>query len=93
MKKHFTLIFLFISIISIFMNNSYAVDNSINLTKDEIRFVEENSIIRIGVDPDFVPFEFIDDDGAYKGIAADYLSLISKKTGLQFEVVKDLSWP
>jgi ABC-type amino acid transport substrate-binding protein len=50
-------------------------------------------VIRLGVDPEFVPFEFIDEDGQYKGIAADYLALISKKTGLQFEVVKGLTWP
>lgn len=50
-------------------------------------------MIRLGVDPEFVPFEFIDENGEYKGIAADYLSLISEKTGLQFEVVKSLTWP
>ena len=43
-------------------------------------------MIRLGVDPEFVPFEFIDENGEYKGIAADYLSLISEKTGLQFEL-------
>ena len=35
---------------------------------------------------EFVPFEFIDERGEYKGIAADYLALISEKTGLQFEI-------
>ncbi len=50
-------------------------------------------MIRVGVDPGFVPFEFIDENGEYKGIAADYLSLISKKTGLQFEIMKGLTWP
>lgn len=50
-------------------------------------------MIRLGVDPEFVPFEFIDEYGEYKGIATDYLALISAKTGLQFEVVKGLIWP
>ncbi|MGI6469311.1 MAG: transporter substrate-binding domain-containing protein [Syntrophomonadaceae bacterium] len=50
-------------------------------------------MIRLGVDPGFVPFEFIDEDGEYKGITADYLALISEKTGLQFEVAKGLTWP
>ena len=39
-------------------------------------------------DPDFVPFEFIDADSEYRGISADFLALISKKTGLRFEPVK-----
>jgi signal transduction histidine kinase/DNA-binding response OmpR family regulator len=71
----------------------YAADSSISWTEDELAFMEEHPVIRLGVDPGFVPFEFIDENGEYKGIAADYLSLISEKTGLQFEVVKELTWP
>ena len=70
-----------------------ASQNGISWTKEELTFMEEHPMIRLGVDPKFVPFEFIDQDGEYKGIAADYLSLISEKTGLQFEVVKGLTWP
>ncbi|MGB4288728.1 MAG: transporter substrate-binding domain-containing protein, partial [Tepidanaerobacteraceae bacterium] len=55
--------------------------------------MEKDSVIRLGIDPNFVPFEFIDEDSEYRGIAADYLALINEKTGLQFEIVKGLSWP
>lgn len=72
---------------------SYASGNIISWSEDEITFMDEHPIIKPGVDPGFVPFEFIDKDGEYKGIAADYLSLISEKTGLKFEAVKDLTWP
>ncbi|NLX92243.1 MAG: transporter substrate-binding domain-containing protein [Firmicutes bacterium] len=71
----------------------FAADNSISWAEDELTFMKEHPVIRLGVDPKFVPFEFIDEDGEYKGIAADYLALISEKTGLQFEVVKGLTWP
>ena len=64
----------------------------ISWTEAERAFMGEHTVIRLGVDPGFVPFEFIDDNGQYVGIAADYLSLISEKTGLQFEVVKGLTW-
>ncbi len=70
-----------------------AAETGIVWTEDELSFMAEHPVIRLGVDPGFVPFEFIDDDGEYKGIAADYLALISDKTGLQFEVVKGLTWP
>jgi signal transduction histidine kinase/CheY-like chemotaxis protein len=70
----------------------FALDNSISWTEDELAFMEEHPVIRLGVDPRFVPFEFIDEDGEYKGIAADYLALVSEKTGLQFEI-KDVTWP
>ena len=71
----------------------FAAENSIGWTNDELAFMEEHPVIRLGVDPGFVPFEFIDEHGEYKGIVADYLALISAKTGLQFEAVKGLSWP
>jgi len=70
-----------------------ASENSTNWTEDELSFMNDHPVIRLGVDPGFVPFEFIDDDGEYKGITADYLALISEKTGLQFEVVQGLTWP
>ena len=44
----------------------FADDNSINWTEDELAFMKEHPVIRIGVDPRFVPFEFIDKDGEYK---------------------------
>lgn len=71
----------------------FAVESSISWTEDELAFIKEHPLIRLGVDPDFIPFEFIDKDGEYKGIAVDYLALISKKTGLQFEVMKGITWP
>lgn len=93
MKKLITFLLLFISITLIIISPDHAEDNSIIWTEEEINFMEKNSVIRLGVDPNFVPFEFIDKDDVYKGITADYLSLISKKTGLGFEVVKGITWP
>ena len=71
----------------------FATEDSISWTEDELVFMEGHPVIRLGVDPGFVPFEFFDADDEYKGITADYLYLISKKTGLRFEVTKGLTWP
>jgi len=81
------------SIIASITSPCYGADKSINWTEEEIAFISEHPVIRLGVDPQFVPFEFIDKDNEYKGIAADYQALISKKTGIQFEVQKGLTWP
>jgi signal transduction histidine kinase/DNA-binding response OmpR family regulator len=67
--------------------------DSVALTPDETAFIADHAVIRLGIDPEFVPFEFIDEDGDYAGIAADYLALVSRKTGLEFEVARDLTWP
>lgn len=82
-------IFLLLSAQSIVL----AEANPINLTEAERAFIEEHPVIRLGVDPEFVPFEFIDNDGQYKGITAEYLKLITERTGLVFEIEQNLTWP
>ena len=71
----------------------YATDGGISWTEAERAFLDEHPVIRLGIDPGFVPFEFIDEDGQYKGSTADYLDLVSRKTGLRFEAAPDLTWP
>ena len=66
--------------------------DAIQLTQAEQAFIEEHPVIYLGVDPTFVPYEFIDSDGTYKGIAADYIDLICERTGLQMVVAEDLTW-
>ena len=72
---------------------SFASAQELKLTDEEKAFLERHRVIRVGVDPSFVPFEFIDTDGGYKGIAADYVRIIERKLGIRFEVAKGLTWP
>ncbi|MBN1777555.1 MAG: transporter substrate-binding domain-containing protein [Clostridiales bacterium] len=65
---------------------------ALNLTYFEFKFIGDHPVITLGVDPEFIPYEFFDTDGEYKGIAADYLDLISQKTGLQFTAAENLTW-
>ena len=60
--------------------------NDINLSKEELLWIKNNPIVKIGADANWPPFEYLDNSGEYQGIASDYLHLISKYTGLQFEV-------
>ncbi len=64
----------------------------IPLTVAERAWIEEHPVIRVGVDPEFHPFEFVDEDGRHRGMAADYLALLGPRLGLNFEVVPDVSW-
>lgn len=86
-------VILAIMTIAVISTPCFAVESSISWTEDELAFMKDNPVIRLGVDPGFVPFEFIDEDDQYKGIVADYLALISERTGLKFEVAKGLTWP
>jgi signal transduction histidine kinase/DNA-binding response OmpR family regulator len=71
----------------------FAAESELTFTEEEKAFITEHPVIRTGIDPTFVPFEFLDKDGEYKGITTDYIKIISEKTGLKFEIVPDLSWP
>jgi len=71
----------------------YAAEKTMEWTEAEIDFMAAHPIIHLSVDPKFIPFEFFDEDEEYKGIAADYLSLISERTGFKFDIAKGLTWP
>jgi signal transduction histidine kinase len=62
------------------------------LSRQERQFLENHKTIRVGVDPSYPPFEWIDSDGKHQGISADFLKRLEKKLGLTFEVVPSLSW-
>jgi len=77
MKKVF-LIFLMFVVSSLWGNETF--------TQEEQEWIKENPIVKVGGGGDWAPFDFVDRDGNYKGISNDYLTLISKLTGLKFEV-------
>ncbi len=69
---------------------SYAA-TTISLTPLEQQYIQDHPILTLGVDPEFVPFEFIE-NGEYKGIASDYIKIIEERTGIDFQVVPNLTW-
>lgn len=52
------------------------------LTDEERTWIHDHPVITVCPDPEYPPFEFYDEYGRYTGISADYLRLISEKTGL-----------
>lgn len=61
----------------------------IELTKEEQEWLASHTKIRVGGSLDWTPFNFVDEQGQYSGIANDYLNLLSKYTGLEYEVITD----
>ncbi len=81
--------------------NSYVTDISmrlqaearqIYLTAEEKAWIKAHPLIRVGIDPEFAPFEYLDDNGNYSGFASDYINLLKQRLGLNLEVVNGLSW-
>lgn len=62
------------------------------LTKEERAYIKANPVVRIGNDVDWAPFEYIDEQENYRGIAADYMKLIERRLGIEFEFFIDTPW-
>ena len=72
-------------------SNARAFDQS-ELTAEEKQWLAEHPVIRLGVDPDWPPFDFVDQHGYHQGVAADFLRLITKRLGISIEPVPNISW-
>ena len=64
----------------------------VEFSAEEKEWISAHPAITIGVDYDFVPFEFVDNDGQHKGICADYLAVISNKTGISMNMHPEPNW-
>lgn len=65
----------------------------IKLTESEKAWLAQHPVIRLGVDPSWPPFEYVDGNSAYKGIASDYVRLVGDRLGVTMAPVLGLSWP
>ncbi|WP_428239554.1 EAL domain-containing protein [Gynuella sp.] len=63
----------------------------INLTKAEEQWINDHPVIRLGIDPEFAPFEYFE-GGLYQGMASDYVELLNQRLHLNMVVVEDLEW-
>ena len=62
------------------------------LTDAERVWLEQHPRIRLGVNPNYPPFDFMNEKGVFAGISADYVEIIAKQLGITMTVVPGLSW-
>lgn len=64
----------------------------LRLSEEERFWLSQHREIRLAIDPDFAPVEFIDEQGNYSGISADYVDRLSEKLGITMRVIPGISW-
>ncbi|MFC1745838.1 PAS domain-containing protein [Candidatus Riflebacteria bacterium] len=64
----------------------------ITLTAAEKRWLSEHTKLRVGYDPFWPPYEYIDNDGNYTGLISDYFQLIKEQIPLDFQMQKTGQW-
>lgn len=65
---------------------------SLALSRDEIDYLNQLPHINMCIDPDWMPYDYIDEQGNYVGINADYHQLFARKIGKKINIVKTLNW-
>ncbi|MDO6445632.1 transporter substrate-binding domain-containing protein [Colwellia sp. 1_MG-2023] len=62
------------------------------LTEEENNWLLKNNAFSLGVDPQWAPFEFYDENKEFSGISADYIKHAESKLNVTFMPQKELSW-
>ncbi len=64
----------------------------IKLTPKESNYLEDKEEITMCVDPDWEPYEKINEDGKHEGIAADLIRVIASRAGIELKLIETKDW-
>jgi PAS domain S-box-containing protein len=64
----------------------------IHLADTEKRWLAKNQDLRLGIDPAWPPFEFIDTNGNYAGIGSGFIEAISDRLNIKMTPILGLTW-
>ena len=69
-----------------------ASEMAIDFTPQEKAYIAKTGAIKMCVDPDWAPFERINEAGRHEGIAADLVQLVAQRVGLRIELHPAKDW-
>jgi two-component system sensor histidine kinase EvgS len=61
-------------------------DHKLELSYSEERWLAQHPVVRVVANEALAPLTFFDNDGNFRGVAADLLELIRLRTGLRFDI-------
>jgi|GEM_PF-3539997 len=64
--------------------------SEIGLSAEEYSFLKQHHTLRVGVGIAWPPFQYLE-NGEFKGIASDYIDIVSERLGIRMEIVKNVS--
>ncbi len=64
----------------------------LQLTPEQQEWLNNHKTIRLGVDANWAPYEFVDEAGKLQGVSSDILNLIEQKLGIHFKIIWQYSW-
>jgi len=85
-------IFVFLWVFIVVSDAMGATKNTFVLSSEEETYLKQKKVITMCVDPDWEPFEIINEEGKHEGIAADLISLMAKRSGLNIKLLQTKTW-
>ena len=67
-------------------------EKKILLTDEEKEWLSKHPKLRLGVDPAWPPFEFIDENGNYAGVGSGFIDAISDRLKIKMTPIPGLTW-
>ena len=77
---------------SVSLDNATSTSFDLQLTDTEKQWLQQHPVIKVGVDLQWAPYDFIDDNGLYQGLTADFLRLIEQRLGVEFDIIGEADW-
>ncbi len=62
------------------------------LSANEIKWLSKHREFKLGIDPAWAPFEFLDEEGRYSGIGSGYIKTVKERLSVTMKPLRDLSW-
>lgn len=76
----------------VFSSSLWANESRVPLSVTQQVYLNAHPTLSMCVDPDWLPFEAIDNNNQHVGIAADLISLVAAKTGLHIQLYSTSGW-
>ncbi len=68
------------------------IARAVDLSAEERAYVRSHPSVTMCVDPDWRPFEWVDERGMHRGIGADLVRLVASRVGFTLELVRTRDW-
>lgn len=66
--------------------------NLLTLNGEEAAYLRQKQTVKMCIDPDWMPYERINEQGRHEGMSADYMALFEQRIGVPIRLVPTSSW-
>lgn len=64
----------------------------LKLSGEEVGYLRHKKFVNMCIDPDWMPYERINEQGVHVGMSADYMELFAQRIGIPIRLVPTTSW-